>query len=164
MQPVFVYSGTFDPPTFGHYALLMEAARFLPEIFIVCSDYSIKNPKFSLEERVALWKNYNLPSGVIVETINDFIARQIPGEEIVLIRGLRGEHDGEHEAHVLLESARNAGITKTLTFIASPDTAHISSSKVWEIAQKHDKDALSSLVTQEVADAVLKYPKNKALK
>ena len=155
MQPIFVYSGTFDPPTYGHLTLLTEAARFFSEIIVVCSDYSIKNPKFSLDERVALWRYYNLPSGVTVETIDTFLARHIPGEQIVLIRGLRGEHDGKHEAHVLLESARNADITKTLTFIASQETAHISSSKAWETAQRRDREALVSFVAPEIGDIVM---------
>jgi cytidyltransferase-like protein len=75
MKPVFVYSGTFDPPTYGHYNLLQKASEIFPEITVVCSDHSKLPTKFSLAERVALWKTYPLSEGVSVETFEEFLER-----------------------------------------------------------------------------------------
>lgn len=159
MQPTFVYSGTFDPPTYGHFALLSEAVKFFPHIRIVCTDYSQKNPKFSQEERVALWQSYGLPSSVTVQSLSLFTEHQIPGESIVLIRGLRDVSDGEHEAKVLLSSAQNAGITKTFTVIAPEKHRYVSSSLVWELAEKKDWENLAQIVSKEIATEVMKrYP------
>lgn len=162
MQPTFVFSGTFDPPTYGHVALLQEASLILPNIIIVCSDHSAIETKFSQEERVILWQSYALPQGVVVETFDDFMKRHIPGESIVLIRGLRSETDGAHEARVLLDSAKNAHITKTFTLLAPDTTAHISSSKVWDLASQNTPSLLEELVNATVAAAVLEKRQQKS--
>jgi pantetheine-phosphate adenylyltransferase len=156
MKPTFVYSGTFDPPTYGHLALLNEAVKTFPGIIVVCSDHSRLPTKFSLDERVSLWKTYPLPTGVTIETFEDFLKRDIPGKDIVLIRGLRSEADGEHEARVLLSSAQNAGVTKTFTLVAPEATATISSSQVWILAKNNDdRDLLSTMVSPDILQEVL---------
>jgi pantetheine-phosphate adenylyltransferase len=155
MKPIFVYSGTFDPPTYGHYNLLQKALEVFPEIIIVCSDHSKLPTKFSLDERVALWESYSLPKGVRVETFEEFLKRGIPGKNIILIRGLRSEADGNHEAIVLLDSAKNANVSKTFTLVAPKETAHISSSLVWEEAAKESASSLESLVSPGTKAAVL---------
>jgi pantetheine-phosphate adenylyltransferase len=156
MKPTFVYSGTFDPPTYGHLALLSEAVKTFPNIIVVCSDHSRLPTKFSLDERVSLWKTYPLPTGVTIETFEDFLKRDIPGKDIVLIRGLRSEADGEHEARVLLSSAQNADVGKALTLVAPEATASISSSLVWEKATKGETSSLEALVSLAIKKAVLK--------
>ncbi len=154
MKPTFVYSGTFDPPTFGHFSLLQEAAQNFDTIVVVPSDHCPYPAKFSQQERVDLWKTYPLPDGVIVETFDDFLQRNIPGEEIILIRGIRSQDDGQHEARVLLESAKNANITKSFTLVAKQEMAHISSSLVWEAIQSGNIHMLEKLVNIHVAKLV----------
>ena len=159
MKPFFVYSGTFDPPTYGHLALLTEAAKIFPHIIVVCSDHSRKKSKLSQAARVKLWQSYTLPAGTEVETFNQFMKRAVPPEKIILIRGIRGASDSKHETEVFLESAADHGITKAFYILCSQDHCQTSSSKVWSLAKDNNIPSLQKLVSLPVQKKVLAYCK-----
>lgn len=156
MKPVFVYSGTFDPPTYGHLTLLEEAAKVFPKIIVVCSDHTRKKSKFTQEERVELWQSYSLPKNIEIETFSQFLERGIPGEQVVLIRGIRGKSDNDHETEVLLESAKNHGVNKAFYILCKQGHCHTSSSRVWTLAKTGETKKLINFVSKVVAKKVIK--------
>ena len=54
MTIVAAYSGTFDPVTYGHYDIIKRAAKMFPKLIVAVGSNIAKNPKFTLEERIAL--------------------------------------------------------------------------------------------------------------
>jgi pantetheine-phosphate adenylyltransferase len=153
--PLLVFSGTFDPPTLGHFQLLQEAAKLFPSLVVVCSDHSVTAPHFTQEERVALWQSYPLPTGITVETLADFLARGTAAKDIILLRGMRSTTDAPHENTVLFETYKNAAISKALYLIAPEEYQHISASAVWRLAKDKDIALLQPFVSEVVARAVL---------
>ena len=54
MKIVAAYSGTFDPITLGHNDIIHRAARMFPKLIVAVGLNPAKNPRFNIEERVAL--------------------------------------------------------------------------------------------------------------
>lgn len=52
-----VYSGTFDPVTYGHISVLKKAANIFDEIVVAVARDNYKNTLFTFDERVELLKN-----------------------------------------------------------------------------------------------------------
>jgi pantetheine-phosphate adenylyltransferase len=155
MTPLLVFSGTFDPPTLGHFQLLQEATKLFPSLVVVCSDHSVTAPHFTQEERVALWQSYPLPEGVAVETFDTFLTRGTASKDIILLRGMRSAADAPHENTVLFETYKNTAISKALYLIAPEEYQHISASTVWQLAEAQDITLLLPLVSEAIALAVL---------
>src|SRR5665648_826933 len=51
---VGLYSGSFDPVTFGHVDIVRRAAHLVDRLVIAVGTHHDKRPLFSAEERVAL--------------------------------------------------------------------------------------------------------------
>ncbi|MEN9990063.1 MAG: hypothetical protein RL508_1042, partial [Actinomycetota bacterium] len=54
MSTIAVYPGSFDPITFGHLDIAARCASMFEELHILVVHNPGKEPRFSLEERVAL--------------------------------------------------------------------------------------------------------------
>ena len=47
-----VYSGSFDPVTYGHLDIIKRAANIFDEVVVAVLNNKAKNPLFSVEEQI----------------------------------------------------------------------------------------------------------------
>ena len=57
MKRVGLYPGTFDPPTLGHIDIVKRALKLVDVLVIGVGTGTGKNPLFSYEERVEMWRH-----------------------------------------------------------------------------------------------------------
>ena len=60
-----LYPGTFDPPTNGHVDLITRGARLFDHLTVAVLVNPVKNPLFTVEERVEMLINELRPLGII---------------------------------------------------------------------------------------------------
>lgn len=159
MRPIFVYPGSFCPPTYGHYQIMKKAARVFDDITIVCSENPNKTDKwFTPKECVDLWRNgYDLPSNVRVATINDVRSRELPLQNVVIIRGVRSETHFDEEKGVMFLNLRELGIDKFFYLVSDQDFRDISSSKARECATRCGIESIGSFVAPMITSALLEH-------
>jgi pantetheine-phosphate adenylyltransferase len=156
MKPVYVFPGTFSPPTYGHLDIVLQAVESFPEVIIVCSVNSEKSKvMFTPDECKELWKTYDLPQSVKVFTFDEFQAMKIEPDRIVMIRGIRDREDMEHERKVMLLNKEEYGITKFYYIFSRDEYVKISSTKARQHAEEMDLVALSEEVSPLVITALL---------
>lgn len=149
-----VYSGTFDPVTYGHISVLKKAANIFDEIVVAVARDNYKNTLFSFDERVELLQKCtkDLPN-VKVEGFEGLLvnyAAQIGAQAI--IRGLRMVSDFDYEMQMASFNKALEQNIETVFFAASNDYSYLSSSMIRNIA------SLNGDVSAFVPEAV-----NKAL-
>lgn len=136
MTIVAAYSGSFDPITLGHNDIMHRAARMFPKLIIAVGHNVAKNPKFTLEERIALireatsdLKNVKVMgfSGLVVDFARD-------NKVTVLVRGVRTVGDVDYEKQMAVMNRDLYPQLDTVMLTPAPEYAHLSSSLVRELA------------------------------
>jgi pantetheine-phosphate adenylyltransferase len=156
MKTVYIYPGTFSPPTFGHLDIVRQAAALVPELLIVCSTNPAKPVAwFSPEEGKNLWASYNLPPNVKVLTFPEAQALAIRPRNIVLVRGLRAAGDYEQEKQTALYNRTKLGINKYLYIFGSTKYKKLSSSRARTEAAAVNIPNLYRQVSPQVISALL---------
>jgi pantetheine-phosphate adenylyltransferase len=130
------FSGSFDPPTFGHLNLIERSAALFDNLTVVLTENRQKKSLFSLEERISMvselvkpWKNVSVESSPQL-TVDFMRERGIK----ILARGIRGPQDFSYEFELSLWNKTLAPDIETLFLIADPRYALVSSSAVKELA------------------------------
>jgi pantetheine-phosphate adenylyltransferase len=148
---IAAYSGTFDPITYGHYDIIERAALMFPRLIVAVGLNPSKNPRFDLDERVALIRDVvkDLPnvevkgfSGLVVDFARD-------NGVTVLVRGVRTVGDVDYEKQMAVMNRDLYPQLDTVMLAPSPQYAHLSSSLVRELA------ALGAPVEKLVPAAVI---------
>lgn len=130
------YSGTFDPITYGHYDIIQRASRMFPRLVVAVGLNPAKNPRFNLDERVALIRevvkdlsNVDVKgfSGLVVDFARD-------NGVTVLVRGVRTVGDFDYEKQMAVMNRDLYAELDTVMLAPSPEYAHLSSSLVRELA------------------------------
>jgi pantetheine-phosphate adenylyltransferase len=94
-----VYPGTFDPITRGHEDLVRRAALLFDHVVVAIAASRVKNPFFTLEERVAMAREVLAPypnvevrgfSGLLMSFLKTV-------DSHIILRGLRAVSDFEYE-------------------------------------------------------------------
>ena len=153
-----VYPGSFNPVHHGHTDIMRRAARVFDEVIMAVYERPDKPDLFSPEERMSFIQmeidRLNLEnvkvasfSGLLVNYVQDMDA-------FVIIRGLRVFSDFEFEFRMALANHRLAPDIEVVSFIASENTIHLSSSTIREIASLGGD--VTSMVSSYVADAIKK--------
>jgi len=156
MKPVYVYPGTFSPPTFGHLNIVRQAAILFPEVIILCSENPEKKEVwFTPEECKELWETYALPKNVKTMTQAEFKHSFTKKTNMIIIRGLRNANDLEQEARVMLLNKNQFGIKKYLYIFGPNKNQNISSSKVRQEVTGLKLKNLSRQVSPLVISALL---------
>jgi pantetheine-phosphate adenylyltransferase len=136
-----LYPGTFDPPTLGHIDIVKRALKLVDVLVIGVGTGTGKNPFFSFEERVAMWRHeapqLTKDGGEIdVQPFGDFLqvdfARQVGAH--VVVRGLRAMSDFEYEFQIVGMNQRLAPDIETVFLMADPRYLSIASKLVKEVA------------------------------
>lgn len=153
---LYVYPGTFSPPTFGHLSVVRQAAAIFPELIILCSENpEKKDVLFSPAECVELWQSYRLPKNVTVMTMAELKPLLVNKNKLIMIRGLRNADDIETESRVMLLNRTKFGIKKYLYLFGPDRNKQISSSRVRREVAKLDLKNLSRQVSPLVISALL---------
>jgi pantetheine-phosphate adenylyltransferase len=130
-----LYPGTFDPPTNGHIDLIQRGAKIFARLTVAILVNPVKNPLFTLEERVEMLKEATAGiSHVRVATFNglmvDFARSQ--GATAVL-RGIRAISDYEYEFQMALMNRRLAPDIETVFLQPAGRYSFVSSRMVKEV-------------------------------
>ncbi len=140
-----LFSGTFDPFTIGHYALVKRALCIADEIIIAIGINSEKKTLFSLEERIENIKSIYAEEKRIkvksYDTLTIDFAEEL-GVDFIL-RGIRNISDFEYEKSMADINCKLSGI-ETVFLFSEPEYGYVSSSLVRELIN-HKKD-ISNLI------------------
>jgi pantetheine-phosphate adenylyltransferase len=130
-----LYPGTFDPPTNGHVDLIQRGSKLFEHLTVAILRNPVKNPLFTVEERVEMLTESTLSMGnVSVATFDgltvDF-ARQLGAT--ALLRGIRAISDYEHEFQMALMNRRLAPEIETVFLQPAGRYSFISSRMLKEV-------------------------------
>ena len=155
-----IYSGSFDPVTYGHIDVIERAARLVDELIVAVLGNSGKTPLFTVEEREDMLREVtkHIPN-VTVQSFGgltvDF-ARQQHAQ--VLIRGLRAIPDFEYELNMAQTNHIIAPEIETVFLMTSLKYSYLSSTTVKEVAW-YDAD-IKTFVPPYVEDKIRNKFKN----
>jgi pantetheine-phosphate adenylyltransferase len=134
MKRKALFSGTFDPFTVGHYALIKRALCFIDEIVIAIGINTGKKTLYTPEERIRNIQNIYPEEKRIKAMSYDMLttdfAKEIHAD--FLLRGVRNINDFEYERNMADINRKLSGID-TVILISDPEYEHISSSLVREL-------------------------------
>ena len=130
-----LYPGTFDPPTNGHVDLIQRGARLFDHLIVAILVNPVKNPLFTIEERIEMLKEATATMGnVSIATFDglmvDFARQQ--GVSAVL-RGIRAISDYEYEFQMALMNRRLAPEIETVFLQPAGRYSFVSSRMVKEV-------------------------------
>lgn len=143
-QPVkAIFAGTFDPPHLGHVDLIERGSRLVQELIVAVAINRDKRCALSVEERVELLRQCTARNDKVrVVTFEGLVVDLAAQEGACLLRGARSAGDFEAETRMadtnrqLLRDAPDAQPTEieTLLLCTRPELAHITSSRIREVA------------------------------
>lgn len=147
MNKKALFSGTFDPFTIGHYALIKRALRFTDEIIIAIGVNADKKTLFSLEERMNNIINIYSEEKRIKVTSYDILTIDFAKKSGVdfILRGIRNISDFEYEKSMADINRKLSGI-ETVFLFSEPEYGYVSSSLVRELIN-YKKD-ISNLIPE----------------
>ena len=158
MKRIAFYSGSFDPPTNGHFDIIEQAAMLCDELVIGIGVHPGKVPMFSFEERSGLLETVigNRGPDIRVVSFDNLVvdAARDAGANVI-IRGLRDGTDLDYEMQMSGMNGTMAPDIKTVFLPASPDVRHITATLVRQIAK------MGGDISPFVPNAVEKALKNK---
>jgi pantetheine-phosphate adenylyltransferase len=155
---VWVYPGSFCPPTYGHLRLIERAAEMFPNVQVVCSDDDEKKDRwFSMKECKDLWESYRLPKkgNLNFLTLPEFMRENVSPSRIAIIRGIRNDSDWEREKQVAILNQKKFGIARYFYLLSEDEYEDVSSSRVREMAGNIEIESLHRFVSPLVISALL---------
>ncbi len=130
-----LYPGTFDPPTNGHIDLVFRGSKLFEHLTVAVLRNPIKNPLFTVEERVEMLRESTAALGnVSVATFDGLMvdfARQLGATAV--LRGIRAISDYEHEFQMALMNRRLAPEIETVFLQPAGRYSFVSSRMLKEV-------------------------------
>ena len=159
MPRTALYTGSFDPVTNGHVALIAAAGAFCDKLVVAIGVHPGKSPMFSVDERRAMVEASCAAAlagtGCMLEVATfdglAVVAARAHGATLIL-RGLRDGSDLDYEMPMAGMNAAMAGEVQTIFLPAPPAVRHITATLVRQIAQMGGD--VSSFVPAPVATAL----------
>jgi pantetheine-phosphate adenylyltransferase len=145
-----IYPGTFDPPTNGHVDLIQRGSKLFDHLTVAILMNPVKNPLFTVQERVVMLKEATKPLGnVSVATFDGLMVEfaRTAGATAVL-RGIRAISDYEGEFQMALMNRRLAPEIETVFLQPAGRYSFVSSRMVKEVFSFHGD--ISGLVPPNV--------------
>ena len=130
-----LYPGTFDPPTNGHVDLIQRGAKLFEHLTVGILKNPVKNPLFTVEERVEMLKEATSAlDNVSIATFDGLMVdfARMQGATAVL-RGIRAISDYEHEFQMALMNRRLAPEIETVFLQPAGRYSFVSSRMVKEV-------------------------------
>jgi pantetheine-phosphate adenylyltransferase len=137
MTRTAIYSGTFDPITFGHEDVIRRAAGLFDTLIVAVAMAHHKKTLFSLEQRidlaqVALKNLSNVKVLPFDGLIMDFCAQH---QASAVVRGVRNMTDFDYEAQMAAMNRKLRPQVETVFLLPTADLQCISSTLVREISK-----------------------------
>ena len=130
-----LYPGTFDPPTNGHLDLIQRGSKLFDHLTVAILVNPVKNPLFTVAERVEMMEEATRPLGNISVSTFDGLtvefARRIGATTV--LRGIRAISDYEHEFQMALMNRRLAPEIETVFLQPAGRYSFVSSRMVKEV-------------------------------
>jgi pantetheine-phosphate adenylyltransferase len=130
-----IYPGTFDPPTNGHVDLIQRGSKLFDHLTVAILMNPVKNPLFTVQERVDMLKEATKPLGnVSVEKFDGLMvefARTVGATAV--LRGIRAISDYEGEFQMALMNRRLAPEIETVFLQPAGRYSFVSSRMVKEV-------------------------------
>ena len=130
-----LYPGTFDPPTNGHIDLIQRGAKLFEHLTVAILKNPVKNPLFTVEERVEMLRESTAALGnVSVATFDGLMvdfARQLGARAV--LRGIRAISDYEYEFQMALMNRRLAPEIETVFLQPAGRYSFVSSRMLKEV-------------------------------
>jgi pantetheine-phosphate adenylyltransferase len=130
-----IYPGTFDPPTNGHLDLIQRGAKLFDHLTVAILINPVKNPLFTLEERVEMLKEITAGTdNVSVATFDGLMVEfaRLQNASAVL-RGIRAISDYEFEFQMALMNRRLAPEIETVFLQPAGRFSFVSSRLIKEV-------------------------------
>lgn len=153
-----LYAGTFDPWTFGHEDIFLQASQLFDEVVILVCDNPLKKSMFSLNERVdmieklhpttTVTKNESFPTVHIAELFHC----------THLIRGIRSITDFEYEIQLANMNSRISQKVNTVYFTPELSNQYTSSTMVREFLRLNQD--IGGLVPKKIKEAINDFRSN----
>jgi pantetheine-phosphate adenylyltransferase len=156
MKHIAVYPGTFDPVTNGHIDLVERSLRIFDEVVVAIAVNPKKAPLFSLEERIAMFREVTSKyRNVVIEGFDGLLVDYVKKKKAIgIIRGLRAVSDFEYEMQMALMNRRLDSNIETVFLMPNEAYSFITSTIVREAAS-YGGD-VSSLVPKVVVEKLKK--------
>jgi len=130
-----LYPGTFDPPTNGHVDLIQRGSKLFDHLTVAILVNPVKNPLFTVEERVEMLEEVTGPLGnVSVATFDGLMvafAKNVGASAV--LRGIRAISDYEHEFQMALMNRRLEPGVETVFLQPAGRYSFVSSRMVKEV-------------------------------
>lgn len=154
---IAVYPGSFDPVTLGHLDIITRSSGLYDRVIVVVSRNPIKNPMFTVEERLAQIRQATSHlDNVEIDSFDGLTVNYAHQRQAkVLIRGLRVLSDFEKELQMAHTNKTLADDLETVFLATSTEYGFLSSSLVKEIARF--SGAIGHLVPEHVAHDIQKW-------
>ncbi len=139
MSKLAVYPGSFDPITLGHLDIIERALDVVERLQVVVVHNPVKQPFFTLSERVQMVTDALIERGlmdrVTVDSLESGLLTSYAAQlgASVLIKGFRTGVDIEYELPMARVNRDLTGI-ETIFMPSDPANTHISSSLVKQVA------------------------------
>lgn len=153
---IAVYTGSFDPITWGHLNVIERSSRLVDRLIVGVGINLDKAPLFNIDERVALvervtgrFGNVEVRkfSGLAVHFVREVGAR-------VMMRGVRPLTDIAAEFTMTIANRQLDPGIETVFLMADGEFAHVSSSLFKQIAPLAGDTELARFVPPEVIEEV----------
>lgn len=150
----WVYPGSFDPVTLGHWDIIKRAAGLCDKLVVAVLNNAAKRPSFSVEERIAM---LSLSTGGIAKieigSFDGLLAEYaVKLGAAAIVRGLRAVSDFELEFQIATMNRKLAPAVETVFIMTGTEYSFVSSTIVKEVGRFGGD--ISGLVPPEILTQV----------
>jgi len=134
---IAIYPGSFDPITYGHIDIIKRASIIFDEVIVAVAQNILKEPLFSVEERMVLIENSirEIPH-IKVESFDGLLVDYASIKQAnAVIRGLRAVSDFEYELQMALMNRKLNESVITVFLMPHEKYSYLNSSIVKEVAR-----------------------------
>ena len=133
----WVYPGSFDPVTLGHWDIIKRAAGLCDKLVVAVLNNAAKQPVFSVEERIAM---LSLSTGSIanieIGSFDGLLAEYaVKLGAAAIVRGLRAVSDFELEFQIATMNRKLAPAVETVFIMTGTEYSFVSSTIVKEVGR-----------------------------